>query len=126
MQFESSSTPPPLPPSSHTAGAGDSDFVFEAIPDAEVTDYSLRLCEVKVHSVGEALPCVRGFENGGAAAYSKSDETIRTFDDFGTLSLGPFCPVNYPDAEEESNQFKATLVYELPPQPDIAANGIYM
>ena len=106
-----------------SAGAGQDNFYLEAIPDAEVTDYSLRLCELRIHTIGDALPCVDGVKKFVSPTYSKSDEALRPFNDFADIYFSKFCPINEPDAKAEDNQFKAILIYELPPQEGIATGA---
>ncbi len=75
-----------------------------------------------MHAVGEALPCTDAAATS-AVNYTKSDDAIRPFNDFGILEIGRVCPLNYPDDETHSNQFKISMFYELPPQSGVDSGG---
>ena len=51
---------------------------FEAVPDFLVTDYSARLCRIRITDVGEGLPCLFHANTRAKEAYTKTDENIRS------------------------------------------------
>ncbi|TRY70980.1 hypothetical protein TCAL_11101 [Tigriopus californicus] len=94
-------------------GSGSESLHFEAVPDFDVTDFSLRLCRASIINIGKALPCVRHSDTLLKDVYSKSDDT-KPFNDFGNIDVGRTCPLNYPSTYMNDNSFTASLVYELP------------
>jgi len=80
------------------------------------------VCAVRIHDVGEGLPCVDGayYESEDRLEYAKSTEQ-RPFNDVATVDVGRICPVNYPEKGVDSHKFQATMYYELPPQSTIVA-----
>eukprot|EP00094_Tigriopus_californicus_P011496 TCALIF_11101-PA protein Name:"Protein of unknown function" AED:0.09 eAED:0.09 QI:0/0.77/0.73/0.95/0.48/0.58/46/1495/2737 len=95
------------------SGSGSESLHFEAVPDFDVTDFSLRLCRASIINIGKALPCVRHSDTLLKDVYSKSDDT-KPFNDFGNIDVGRTCPLNYPSTYMNDNSFTASLVYELP------------
>ncbi len=102
------------------SSSGGIDMTFEAISEATITAYSLRLCRVRLQPVGVGLPCVKEVADIDLHAYSMSDPS-RPFDDLGEIDIPRFCPFNNPDGDADSNKFVANLIYELPYQAAITA-----
>jgi hypothetical protein len=74
---------------------------------------------------GRNLPCINSAIDT-EVNLNKSD-AVRSFDDYGLLPVGPSCPVNRQLADPlegsvKDNQFRALIVYELPPQATIIAD----
>ena len=104
------------------ASAGDEELRFEAVPDFDVEDTSVRICRLRVFKIGDALPCLFHSNLRSKEVLSKSAET-RPFNDFGEIDMGRACPARYPEGDITANQFTAQLVFELPPQATYSADG---
>ena len=96
------------------AGGGSENFEFEAIPDPNHPDLSLRLCRIRLFRIGEGLPCIQLADPKSKEVYSKSNVTSKEYDDYGKIEIGLMCPVNYPYGKTNSNKLTAQLVYEVP------------
>lgn len=107
-----------------TATAGGDVLRFEAVPDFDVTDTSVRICRVRIINIGDGLPCLHHANTRSKEVYSKSSDT-RPFNDFGEIDIGSTCPTEYPNSDAATNQFTAQLVYELPPQDTYAVDGMH-
>ncbi len=109
-------------PSLSVDTAGDASIFFEAVPDFSVTAYTARICAIRIHEVGKALPCVYHGNQPNQTApketYTKTDPN-RPFNDYATVEVGRTCPYKAPDAVTADNTFKASMYYELPPQAGI-------
>lgn len=93
---------------------------MEAIPDINPLDFALRVCAIRIDRIGNGLPCVLHSDPNRKAVYSKTAED-KPFNDFGQINVGQVCPLNYPNSDMETNQFRAKVFYELPPQTTLAA-----
>ena len=76
------------------------------------------------HKVGKNLPCVDSIEETGVAEFNKTISS-RDFDDTATFAIGPTCPVNRAGMAED-NQFRANIIYELPPSAAIIDGSEYL
>ncbi len=85
-------------------------MVFEAVPDFDHTDVDLELCAVQIRNVGSGLPCLAATNTVAKQVHSKST-AARKYKDFGTVSLGSVCPVNYPGGGPDANKFTASLFF---------------
>lgn len=76
------------------------------MPDFDPNAFSeipvLRLCRIRVLSVGDALPCQKFMDSVLAEEYNS---------DSGSLALGPVCPVNYPNGEAKDNRMSVQAVF---------------
>lgn len=100
------------------AGAGEDDLTFEALPDFDHHNASIRMCRVRAMNIGRGLPCLRHAYQRGSEVYSKT-HAHKAFDNFGELHLGQTCPIDHPVGvmeEDTENRFTIQVVYELPPQ----------
>ena len=108
--------------------AGDTSIFFEAVPDFSITAYSVRVCAIRIHEVGEALPCVHHSnqpnDTGPIEVYSKSDAS-RPFNDYASVEVGRTCPLQYPGAGAGSSTFRASLYMELPPNQSGLSSGTF-
>ena len=82
------------------------------------------MCAIRIHEVGEALPCVyhgnQPNATGPIEVYSKSDAT-RPFNDYASIEVARTCPLQYPQADHST--FRASFYMELPPNQTSITNG---
>ena len=71
--------------------------------------------------VGANLPCIDSMEEKHADLTKTSDD--RTFNDVAKFPVGKTCPITRPDSDAKDNQFKAQIVYELPPSETVTSGS---
>ena len=83
------------------------------MPDLDLPDVHVRLCHIKIEQVGPGLPCVFQAKSTALLTHEKSEDT-KLFDDYGILTVGRICPMNYPDEGVGGYQFRINTAFELP------------
>ena len=73
--------------------------------------------------VGRNLPCIDSVEEK-PAEFDKSAED-REFDDIAKFPVGKTCPISRDGSAPSDNQFKAQIVYELPPSTTVSSESSY-
>lgn len=105
------------------SGASSDDLKFEAIPDLQTKPYYMKLCAIRLTTVGKNLPCMEQTAslvgNYDMVHYNKS-AVDSTFNDLGHVPVGPTCPANIPGLPQD-NEVIAQMVYQLPPQDTITS-----
>ena len=71
--------------------------------------------------VGANLPCIDSMEEKHADLNKTSNE--REFNDIAKFPVGKTCPITRSDSDPKDNQFKAQIVYELPPSETVSAGS---
>ncbi len=59
--------------------------------------------------------------NESEIVYNKTALT-RDFEDYGVFPIGPTCPIDRDNSVDKDNQFRANIVFELPPSDAIVAD----
>ena len=78
---------------------------------------------VFVSQVGRNLPCVDSVEEKTADFEKSADD--RLFDDVAKFPVGKTCPISRVGSVPKDNQFKAQIVYELPPSTTVSSESKY-
>jgi len=89
-----------------------------------VADFTARICTVRIHDVGNGLPCVGNAEWDETRVVFSKTKDDRPFNDAASVDINRICPVNVPDKDGNSHKFQATIFYELPPQAAIFAGKV--
>lgn len=71
--------------------------------------------------MGANLPCIDSMEEKHADLNKTSNE--REFNDIAKFPVGKTCPITRSDSDPKDNQFKAQIVYELPPSETVSAGS---
>ena len=72
--------------------------------------------------MGKNLPCIDSVEEN-SADFNKS-KADREFNDVAKFPVGKTCPIDRGSSAPGDNQFKAQIVYELPPSTTVSSEGI--
>ena len=67
--------------------------------------------------MGDNLPCIDSVEEKHADLNKTSAD--REFNDIAKFPVGKTCPINRATTDPKDNQFKAQIVYELPPSETV-------